>query len=96
MNISDFQKLMKDIYFHRDSERGVLPTFVWFIEEVGEFARALRHRNKRILEGEVADIFAWLCSICNLLNIDLEKAALTKYNNKCPQCGKNPCVCGNP
>lgn len=83
---------MKDIYFHHDSERGVLMTFAWFIE-VGEFAPSLRQEDKVCLESEVADVFTWLCSICNLLNIDLDKAVMTKYNGKCPRCGKNPCIC---
>jgi len=30
--IRDFQKLIEEIYFERDSRRGVEGTFVWFVE----------------------------------------------------------------
>ena len=35
--------------------------------------------------------------ICDLpddeMGIDLEKAAINKYNNKCPKCRNSPCQC---
>jgi len=42
MTISEFQKIIEDIYFERDSKRGVDKTFTWFIEEVGELAKEIR------------------------------------------------------
>jgi NTP pyrophosphatase (non-canonical NTP hydrolase) len=36
---------------------------------------------------------AWLASLANVVDIDLEKAALSKYPNKCPKCGLSPCSC---
>ncbi len=38
MKISDFQNLMKELYLHRDSNRGISNTFIWLIEEIGELA----------------------------------------------------------
>ena len=76
MEISEFQDLMKELYFERDSKRGLHKTFLWFIEEIGEFAEVLRHnqtdpegsKNPKIkvrLEEELADILAWLSSLAN-------------------------------
>ncbi|MHA1377781.1 MAG: MazG nucleotide pyrophosphohydrolase domain-containing protein [Candidatus Helarchaeota archaeon] len=92
MKISEFQNMMKDLYFERDRKRGVPKTFCWFIEEVGELARSI---NKKELDfsQEFADIFAWLCSLANLYNVDLEKVSIEKYNFKCPKCENKPCNC---
>jgi len=45
------------------------------------------------LQEEFADVIAWLASLANITGIDLEKAALKKYDNKCPKCGHSPCEC---
>ena len=61
-------------YGKRDRERGTPATFMWFIEEVGELATALSggdHANK---EEEFADVFAWMCTLANINDVDLEKA----------------------
>lgn len=92
--IRDFQDLMKSIYFERDRERGVFTTFTWFISEVGELARALMRGDKPLIAEEVADVLAWLLSLCNLLDIDAEAVAYKKYGKGCPRCGSIPCICG--
>jgi NTP pyrophosphatase (non-canonical NTP hydrolase) len=45
------------------------------------------------MEEEFADVIAWLASLANVLNIDLEEEALTKYDNRCPKCRRTPCRC---
>jgi NTP pyrophosphatase (non-canonical NTP hydrolase) len=93
MHIQEFQLLMHRLYFHRDSERGVRKTFAWLVDEVAELGEALEAHNKKALEKEFADVIAWLASLANVVYVDLEKAALQKYNNKCPKCGHMPCEC---
>lgn len=93
MRISEFQKLIRDIYFHKDSKRGVEKTFLWFVEEVGELSEAIRKGDRESMEEEFADVLAWLASLANLLDIDIEEAARKKYPGVCPYCGKNPCEC---
>lgn len=96
MKVSDFQNLMKELYFHQDSKRGTKGTFLWLVEEIGELAKALKQKeiNKAEASDELADVIAWTCSLANLLEIDLEKALLSKYPNKCKKCNSNPCQCG--
>lgn len=79
MEIKAAQELIKDQYYERDSKRGLYPTFTWFIEEVGELAEALLSNKKESIEEEIADVFAWLLSIANLLNIDVEEVFKKKY-----------------
>jgi len=84
---------MRRIYFHRDSQRGEIETYKWLMDEVEELSEALRKNDKKALEDEFADVFAWLVSLANVVNVDLEKAATTKYNDKCPKCQRTPCEC---
>ena len=93
MHIYEFQDMMRQIYFHHDSKRGAKGTYMWLVEEVEELGEAIRGRDKKALENEFADVLAWLASLANVVNIDLEKAATTKYNQKCPKCGQTPCKC---
>ncbi len=93
MQINEFQNMMKQLYFHRDSERGTDGTLDWLMDEVEELKEALKENDTRAIENEFADVLAWLASLANIVNIDLEKAALSKYANKCPKCGLSPCDC---
>lgn len=94
MTIQEFQKLIEDIYFERDAQRGVEGAFVWFTEEVGELAKEIRRekRNTERLRAEFADVFAWLSTLASLLEIDLRDAAQI-YANGCPKCLQTPCIC---
>lgn len=93
MHIHQFQEMMRRIYFHRDSKRGTEGTYNWLVDEVKELGDALKTNNKNSWEKEFADVIAWLASLANITNIDLEKAALNKYSNKCPKCKRSPCEC---
>ncbi len=93
MQINEFQNMMKQLYIHRDSERGIDGTLNWLVDEVEELREALKEDDTKAIENEFADVFAWLASLANIANIDLEKAALSKYANKCPKCGLLPCDC---
>ncbi|MFX1259280.1 MAG: MazG nucleotide pyrophosphohydrolase domain-containing protein [Promethearchaeota archaeon] len=95
MKISDFQKLMRELYFHQDSKRGIKATFIWLTEEIGELATIIKEQeiDKEKASDELADICAWINSIANLLDINMEEALLKKYPNKCLKCNKNPCQC---
>jgi NTP pyrophosphatase (non-canonical NTP hydrolase) len=93
VHIREFQKMMRSIYFHRDSKRGIEGTFDWLVDEVKELGEALKTDDKEALENEFADVIAWLASLANVTDVDLEKAALNKYDNKCPKCEHSPCQC---
>ena len=67
---------------------------MWFCEEVGELTRALRRDTREELEGEFADVLAWLASLASIAGIDLEEAARKKYERGCPRCEATPCACG--
>jgi NTP pyrophosphatase (non-canonical NTP hydrolase) len=93
MQIREFQEMMKHLYFERDSQRGVEGTFNWLVDEVHELGVELKGSDRKATEKEFADVIAWLASLANIMGIDLEKAALNKYPNKCPKCQSSPCQC---
>jgi NTP pyrophosphatase (non-canonical NTP hydrolase) len=80
MEISQFQKLISERYERTDRQRGTPKTFLWFIEEVGELATALAGQDQKNKEEEFADVFAWLCTLANINEVQLEKA-ISKYTS---------------
>jgi NTP pyrophosphatase (non-canonical NTP hydrolase) len=93
MHICEFQEMMKQLYYPRDKARGVEGTYNWLLEEVAELGQELKGTDRLATEKEFADVIAWLASLANIMGIDLEKAALTKYPHKCPKCQSSPCQC---
>jgi NTP pyrophosphatase (non-canonical NTP hydrolase) len=93
MDISEFQEMMRTLYFHRDSKRGIKGNYEWLKDEVVELGEALEGADKEATEKEFADVIAWLASLANVVGIDLEKAALNKYPHQCPKCQQSPCQC---
>ena len=80
MDIRDFQQLINQRYGRRDRQRGTPATFMWLIEEVGELATALSGNDAANKEEEFADVLAWLCTLANINDVDLEKA-IEKYTS---------------
>ena len=87
LTVAAFQALIRDKYYRTDAARGTPGTFMWFIEEVGELATALQNNapgktpspeERANLDEEFADVFAWLMTLANINNVDVE-AALAKY-----------------
>ena len=94
VEIREFQEKIEAIYFERDSARGLAATHMWFAEEVGELTRALRRDDRGELEGEFADVFAWLSTLASIAKVDLEDAVRKKYEGSCPLCTATPCARG--
>jgi len=93
MTLADLQALIERMYSAKDRKRGPEGTFLWFMEEVGELATAIREGTRAEKEGEFADVLAWLVTLANVEGIDLT-AALRKYSEGCPGCSRMVCTCG--
>lgn len=93
ISLADLQDLIRQMYFEKDLARGLPATFLWFSEEVGELATALRTGTQEEREGEFADVLAWLTTMANVAGIDLTAAVAKKYGTGCPGCGKFVCDC---
>ena len=93
MTLPELQKMIRATYGAKDASRGVDGTFMWFMQEVGELATALRNGTHQERAHEVADVLAWLATLANIADVDLAEAMASKYGGGCPGCGKSPCVC---
>lgn len=87
------QDHIRRMYGAKDGARGVEGTFMWFMEEVGELASALRGEARHPLPEEFADVLAWLATLANVAGVDLDAALTNKYGAVCPGCGRTPCAC---
>jgi len=92
VELSEFQDVIRRTYLERDSSRGVDGTFRSMVEEVGELARSLRDGDREDRIHEIGDVLAWLASVANLTDVELEEAA-ARYAGGCPTCGRIPCNC---
>lgn len=94
LTLTQFQERIRALYGSKDARRGVEGTFMWFMEEVGELSAALRGGSHAERVLEFADVLAWLATLANIANVDLEDAMAKKYGAGCPGCGFSPCKCG--
>ena len=95
LSLRDLQELIRTMYYEKDAARGAEATFLWFTEEVGELAAALRNGSHDELQTEFADVLAWLVTLANIKHVDLTQALAQKYGSGCPGCGKLICQCPN-
>src|SRR5438270_7503103 len=94
MTLSQLQQVIRDTYDAKDRRRGVDGTFMWFMEEVGELAAALRGGSPEERQAEFADVLAWLATLANVAGVDLDAAFRAKFGAGCSACGRIPCACG--
>jgi NTP pyrophosphatase (non-canonical NTP hydrolase) len=93
VTLGQLQQIIRDLYDAKDRRRGIEGTFMWFMEEVGELASALRNGSHQERTLEFADVLAWLATLANIAGVDLEAAIRAKYGAGCPGCQRTPCVC---
>lgn len=84
MTLTEIQDYIKKVIDIRGfGNQPVAQAMLLLVEEVGELAKAIRKEKTNIcidkskiknydtVEGEIADVFIVLTSVCNLLNINL-------------------------
>jgi NTP pyrophosphatase (non-canonical NTP hydrolase) len=81
--LADLQQYMREAVKERGFQDNVAQRFVLLMEEMGELAKAARTHagmgyaadtERKDLENEAADVFIIFLGLCNLLDVDLEKA----------------------
>lgn len=86
--LAGFQQYVKTVMVERGfDDETVSQKFMLLLEEAGEFAQAARQKahltqavdtEKEDVSDAAADVFAILLDICNHLNLDLEKAFISR------------------
>ena len=93
MTLEALQSLIEKMYSDKDRRRGSAATFLWFSEEVGELAAAIREGTPEERSAEFADVLAWLVTLANISDVDLTAAVMKKYGQGCPGCAQLVCSC---
>jgi NTP pyrophosphatase (non-canonical NTP hydrolase) len=93
VDLADLQRTIRATYGTQDHARGVDATFGWFIEEVGELSRAIRRQGHAERVVEFTDVLAWLVSLADLCDVDLDAEVARRYGEGCPKCAQLPCRC---
>lgn len=94
MELAEVQNLMEDLYGDSDRERGIPATVAWLCEEVGELAQAVRKGSHEERLHEFGDVIAWVASLANQVDVDLEEA-MRRYVLDPPQVDPTPTSTGS-
>lgn len=78
MELREVQDLVERLYGPADRERGIPATVAWLAEELGELAQAVRKGTPAQQLHELGDVLAWLASLANQLDLDLDDA-ISRY-----------------
>ena len=92
--LSDFQKLISDIYSFQDDR--LYSIWDLLVQQERFTMRALKGVRKRDIDKVKTNLiisFSWLMSISNRLHIDVENEVWKRFPMLCSYCGKKPCVC---
>jgi diguanylate cyclase (GGDEF)-like protein len=113
--LSSWQKMFQDIYgipnrivgltaYETDTRSQLLIALNRLSEEMGEVAEAIRleHVSPIAVSSELADVFAWMMAVANILpthlrdpTFSLEQALWSQYPGRCNYCYKSKCICWN-
>ena len=74
MELREVQDLVERLYGPADRERGIPATVAWLAEELGELAQAVRKGTPAQQLHELGDVLAWLASLANQLDLNLDDA----------------------
>lgn len=83
MTLDEVQTLMEELYGEADRARGMPATVAWLCEELGELAQAARKGTKDQQLHELGDVLAWLASLANQLDLNLDDA-MARYRENPP------------
>lgn len=78
MEIEELQNKIREIYLEHDRRRGINAIFNHLMEEVDELRQAIENNDKTNIEEEIADVLAFLVTIANMYDVDIEKATVNK------------------
>jgi len=92
VDLAELQDVIERTYGERDRGRSVAHSVAWLAEEFGELAQAVRKGTREQVEHEFSDVLAWVASLANQVDVDLNDA-MQRFANGCPKCDAIPCAC---
>lgn len=79
MDLKELREIIREKYYETDKRSGELFLLAVLFEEVGELAEAVRKRDLKSIEEELADVLFMVLSLANLFDVDVESKLLEKF-----------------
>ncbi len=79
MDLKELREIIREKYYEKDKRSGELFLLAVLFEEVGELAEAVRKRDLKSIEEELADVLFMVLSLANLFDVDVESKLLEKF-----------------
>ncbi len=77
--LGEIRRKIKEKYYHIDSKSDPLFLLAVLFEEVGELAEAVRKREIKSIEEELADVLFMVISLANYFDVNPEDVLVEKY-----------------
>lgn len=91
-SLKDWQLFISELYRAENSRLSPMNALVAMMKDVGDLAMIQRKRDpQNEITLKLAAILAWTLTIAQLLQLDLSTVVNEKYDNRCPECGKEIC-----
>ncbi len=87
MELREIREKIRERYYELDKKSGELFLLAVLFEEVGELAEAVRKKEIKNIEEELADVLFMILSLANYFNVDLERILVEKYIHGDPSKG---------
>ncbi len=90
--LTDWQSFISQVYRAENARLSPMNALVAMMKDVGDLAMIHRKReSQKEVTLKLAAILAWTLTIAQLLQLDLSTIVNKKYDNQCPECGKEIC-----
>lgn len=88
-SISDTQRFIKELY--PNSEKDFSYIFGYAARSLGYLGKSLNQKTNS--SGDFIRSISWIIALANNIEIDLEKAIISRHPDICPYCVTKPCIC---
>lgn len=93
LTLDAWQKMFERIYGRVNKIKFQVQIWFHLWEEIGEVSKAFRLHQRKELEEELADCFAWLLAVSTKLQVSLAELTWQTYPGTCRVCHKERCQC---
>jgi len=105
-SLTDWSRHLEALYGARNRENGIQNVMNRLFKEISEIFSLTMDipfikpdgtldEIEREFALELADTLSWAIAVANMVGVDIEKAVLDRFGDKCWNCKKNPCECSH-
>jgi NTP pyrophosphatase (non-canonical NTP hydrolase) len=100
-SVHAWQAILRGRYGDKNKGLGIDNIFARLVSEIAEVIE-LQEPQWQLVDldrleeeyySELADVFAWICAACSVMDIELQEIVLRLYSKGCSVCRKPRCEC---